>query len=133
MPQQSPPGLLPVPPRQPAREPMGGQALPRRRQPGPRPPARRPHPGPSLALRDLALLAGRHRLPAQPPPRPATPAAVRPGETPRTELDLEQLRRWRLDEGLTLDEIATRAGRSATCPTVRRSSTYSRRSTAGSS
>src|SRR5664280_1335026 len=60
--------------RQPAREPLGGQALPRRRQPGPRPPARRPHPGPSLALRDLALLAGRHRLPAQPPPRPATPA-----------------------------------------------------------
>jgi DNA-binding CsgD family transcriptional regulator len=39
---------------------------------------------------------------------------VRPGGTPRTGLDLEQLRRWRLDEGLPLDEIATRAGRSAT-------------------
>jgi AraC-like DNA-binding protein len=40
--------------------------------------------------------------------------AVRPGGTPRTELDVEQLRRWRLDEGLSLGEIATRAGRSAT-------------------
>jgi transposase/transposase-like protein len=38
---------------------------------------------------------------------------VRPGGTPRTELDLEQLRRWRLEEGLTIGEIATRAGRSA--------------------
>src|SRR5450759_5110892 len=40
--------------------------------------------------------------------------AIRPGGTTGTGLDVEQLRRWRLDDGLTFAEIATRAGRSTT-------------------
>jgi transposase len=45
-----------------AGQPVGSQALHRRHCPGPRPPARGAHPGPRLALRHLALLAGRRRL-----------------------------------------------------------------------
>jgi DNA-binding CsgD family transcriptional regulator len=39
---------------------------------------------------------------------------IHPGGTSRTRLDVELFCRWRIDEGLTLAEIATRAGRSAT-------------------
>jgi len=48
--------------RLPARQPLGRSHLRRCPRPRQRPPARRTHPGPRLELRDLALLAGRHRL-----------------------------------------------------------------------
>ena len=48
--------------RLPARQPLGRGHLPRRPRPRQRPPACRPHHRPRLDLRDLALLARRHRL-----------------------------------------------------------------------
>jgi transposase len=54
------------------RQPLGRRPLPTRPRPRTRPPPRRPHPRPRLALRDLALLATRHRLPTHPTPRPPT-------------------------------------------------------------
>jgi hypothetical protein len=48
--------------RLPPRQLLGRGDLPCRPRPRQRPPARRAHLGPRLDLRDLALLAGRHRL-----------------------------------------------------------------------
>ncbi len=58
---------------------LGRGHLRQRPRPRQRPPARRAHPGPRLALRDLALLAGRHRL----RPRQAQRPAARPGPAAR--------------------------------------------------
>jgi len=55
------------------RQPLGGRPLPPRHRSRPRPPARGPDPRPRLAVRDLALLAGRHAL--RPGPAPRTPGA----------------------------------------------------------
>ena len=65
--------------RLPARQPLGRGHLRQRPRPRQRPPARRPHPGPRLALCDLALLAGRHRL----RPGQAQRPAARPGPAAR--------------------------------------------------
>ena len=68
--------------RLPPRQLPGRGHLRRRPRPRQRPPARRAHPGPRLDLRDLALLARRHRLRPRRAQRPAArpgPAASRPG------------------------------------------------------
>ena len=68
--------------RLPPRQLLGRGHLRRRPRPRQRPPARRAHPGPRLDLRDLALLARRHRLRPRQAQRPAArpgPAASRPG------------------------------------------------------
>ena len=60
--------------RLPARQPLGRSHLRRRPRAWQGPPARRPHPWPRLDLRDLALLARRHRLrPRQAQRPPAGP------------------------------------------------------------